>query len=317
MANIIPFKGLRYNQEKIKNLSSVVTPPYDIIDETAQARYYAENPSNIIRLELGMIFPQDSVTNNRYTRASQYLEKWIKDEILQYEQKPAIYLYQQEFVIQGQKRIRTGVVCGLKTEEYDKGNILPLEETLSKPKADRLQLLRATRSNFSSILGLYSDPDKLVEKTLLQIGERLPEISLVDEANEIHKVWVITDNIIIDQFRKLMDDKKIYIADGHHRYEAALEYSNEMQEHGYCGYDYAMITLVNMHDEGLTVLPTNRLAANISQLNRSALCKNIAKLFEVEQLINNAHTSNKMPHKSTYFYPQLITGLIINHMGEH
>ncbi|MEN6460098.1 MAG: DUF1015 domain-containing protein [Syntrophomonas sp.] len=287
MAVIIPFKGLRYNQQKINSLTTLVTPPYDIIDETAQARYYAENPANIIRLELGMIFPQDSASNNRYTRSSQYLEKWIADEILQYEEKPAIYLYQQEFSIQGQKMIRTGMVCGLKVEEYDQGNILPHKETLSKPKADRLQLMRATRCNFSSIFGLYSDPDKFIGSTLLgQIGNRLPDISLIDEVNEIHKIWTITDNSVIDQVVKYMADKNVYIADGHHRYETALEYAKEMKEQGYSGYDYVMITLVNLFDEGLVVLPTHRLLGNIPHLNLGVLKQQLAELFEVEQLEN-------------------------------
>lgn len=313
MVNIIPFKGLHYNQEKIENLSSVVTPPYDIIDENAQARYYAENPANIIRLELGMIFPQDSVNNNRYTRATQYLEKWIADEILQYEEKPAIYLYQQEFIIMEQKMIRTGMICGLKVEEYAKGNIISHEDTRSKPIADRLQLIRATRSNFSSIFGLYSDQKKFVDNILLsQTKDCLPDISLVDESNVIHRIWVITDNIVINQVVEFMIDKNIYIADGHHRYEAALKYANEMKEQGYPEYDYVMITLVNLFDQGLVILPNHRLNENITQLNPGFHSQKLTELSEIEQWKENLELK---PPKSTYFYPNLITGLIINCLG--
>lgn len=280
MANIIPFRGLRYNPEKIGNIASVVTPPYDVIDETAQARYYAEHPANIIRLELGLIFPEDTNNNNRYTRAAQYLEKWLEDETLVPEAKPSLYFYQQEFEFRGEKVTRNGFVCGLKVEPYEKGNILPHEETLSKPKADRLQLMRATRSNFSSIFGLYNDEEKTIEKFFLdEIKERVPDIEIVDEVNESHRVWVINNPQTIDQITSFLASQPIYIADGHHRYETALEYSSEMKEQGHSGFDYVMTTLVNVYDEGLVVLPTHRLVANTANFKVDAFMKKLAELF--------------------------------------
>lgn len=283
MADIIPFRGLRYNPEKISNLASVVTPPYDIIDESAQARYYAENPANVIRLELGLIFPQDSSSNNRYTRAAQYLEKWQEDQTLLAEEKAALYLYQQEFNFRGKKVVRTGFVCGLKLEPYEKGNILPHEETLSKPKADRLQLMRATNSNFSSIFGLYSDEQKEAEQLLLaEAKEQAPDINIIDEAGETHKIWVIKNEELIERIVALLVDRPVYIADGHHRYETALEYFYEMKEQGLQGYDYVMATLVNVFDEGLVVLPTHRLVGNIPGFKLDAFMNRLADLFEIE-----------------------------------
>jgi len=283
MADIIPFRGLRYNPEKISNLASVVTPPYDIIDESAQARYYAENPANVIRLELGLIFPQDSSSNNRYTRATQYLEKWQEDQTLLAEEKAALYLYQQEFNFRGEKVVRTGFVCGLKLEPYEKGNILPHEETLSKPKADRLQLMRATNSNFSSIFGLYSDEQKEAEQLLLaEVKEQAPDINIIDEAGETHKIWVIKNEELIERIVALLADRPVYIADGHHRYETALEYYHEMKEQGLQGYDYVMATLVNVFDEGLVVLPTHRLVGNIPGFKLDAFMNRLADLFEIE-----------------------------------
>ncbi|WP_276662609.1 DUF1015 domain-containing protein [Syntrophomonas wolfei] len=283
MADIIPFRGLRYNPEKISNLASVVTPPYDIIDESAQARYYAENPANVIRLELGLIFPQDSSSNNRYTRAAQYLEKWQEDQTLLAEEKAALYLYQQEFNFRGEKVVRTGFVCGLKLEPYEKGNILPHEETLSKPKADRLQLMRATNSNFSSIFGLYSDEQKEAEKLLLEeVKEQAPDINIIDEAGETHKIWMIKNEELIERIVALLADRPVYIADGHHRYETALEYYHEMKEQGLQGYDYVMATLVNVFDEGLVVLPTHRLVGNIPGFKLDAFMNRLADLFEIE-----------------------------------
>ncbi|MDR1159334.1 MAG: DUF1015 domain-containing protein [Syntrophomonadaceae bacterium] len=284
MANIIPIKGLRYNKEKIGNLASVVTPPYDIIDEAAQARYYAENSANIIRLELGLIFPQDTPENNRYSRAEKYLQKWLEDEILIRETKPALYYYQQCFKIDNQPVVRNSFICGLKVEDYSQGNILPHEETLSKPKADRLQLLRATKANFSSIFGLFSDPEKIIDHTLSALAENLvPDINITDEAGEAHRVWVITDAAIIGRIVSLMSDKNIYIADGHHRYETSLEYARIMAEQKIDGYDYVLTTLVNIYDEGLVVLPTHRVVGNVSDFKISTFLKQLEPLFKVEK----------------------------------
>lgn len=283
MTRIIPFKGLRYNSDKISDLADVVTPPYDIIDEAAQTRYYANHPANIIRLELGLTFPQDSADNNRYTRAAQYLAKWMEDGTLQSEISPALYLYQQEFTVHGIKRIRNGFVAGVQVEPYEKGNILPHEETLSKPKADRLQLMHATKCNFSSIFALYADEQKLVDSLLLsEAQERKPDIEIIDEADEIHRIWVIDNQAVIDQIVDIMSTKTLYIADGHHRYETALEFANEMSEQGLNDYNYVMTTMVNLYDEGLVVLPTHRVAGHLDNFDFTSFMDKLTSLFEVE-----------------------------------
>lgn len=288
MTAIIPFKGLRYNTERIHNLANVVTPPYDIIDETAQARYYALHPANIIRLELGLTFPQDTAANNRYTRAQQYLEKWIEDKTLLHDINPSIYLYQQEFLLDGQKMLRHGFIAGVKVEPYEKGNILPHEETLSKPKADRLQLMHATKSNFSSIFALYADERKIIDSMLLAAaGSRPPDMEVTDEADEIHRLWVIDNKQVIDEISKLMAMKSIYIADGHHRYETALAYAGEMAEQGIPGYDYIMTTLVNLYDEGLVVLPTHRAVGHIGNFSLNLFLEQLSSLFNVETMPEN------------------------------
>ncbi len=284
MTRIIPFKGLRYNSGKISDLADVVTPPYDIIDEAAQTRYYANHPANIIRLELGLTFPQDSADNNRYTRAAQYLAKWMEDGTLQSEVKPGLYLYQQEFMVHGIKKIRNGFVAGVQVEPYEKGNILPHEETLSKPKADRLQLMHATKCNFSSIFALYADEQKLIDNLLLnEAQERKPDIEIIDEADEIHRIWVIDNTAVIDPIVDIMSTKTLYIADGHHRYETALEFANEMAEQGINDYNYVMTTLVNLYDEGLVVLPTHRVVGHLEHFDFTSLMERLTSLFEIEQ----------------------------------
>ncbi|MCR4400209.1 MAG: DUF1015 domain-containing protein [Syntrophomonadaceae bacterium] len=282
MAEIVPFIGLRYNEQKIPNLGAVVTPPYDIIDEAAQTRYYAEHPANIIRLELGLTFLTDDEQKNRYSRAAEYLNRWIEEDILVYESQPALYLYQQEFKAHGTSLVRNGFICGLKVEDYSAGTVLPHEETLSKPKEDRLRLMRATRCNFSSIFGLYSDPSRTVDTALLKaVEDTPPEIEIYDEAGEIHRLWVITDEAVIRAVVEAMKDKQIFIADGHHRYETALEFAREMKAQGYQGYDYVMITLVNLYDQGLVILPTHRVVGNIPDFDLGALRVKLEQYFEV------------------------------------
>lgn len=285
MSTIVPFRGLRYNLEKVSDLRSVVTPPYDIIDETAQARYYAEDPANIIRLELGLIFPQDTLANNRYTRAAQYLQKWLESQILVAESRPAVYLYQQEFTARGETLTRTGMICGLKVEPYENGNILPHEETLSKPKTDRLYLMRSTQANFSSIFGLYSDEERSLDQLLATaIDGQSPDADLVDEAGEHHRLWVIDDPAILDKVIQIMADKKVYIADGHHRYETALGYAQEMADQGCPGFDYVMTTLVNLYDEGLVVLPTHRVVGNLPHFNVDDLLSTLGNTLTIQSL---------------------------------
>lgn len=284
MTRIVPFKGLRYNADIIPDLAEVVTPPYDIIDEAAQTEYYAKHPANIIRLELGLTFPNDSADNNRYTRAAQYLTKWMEDGTLKSENRPAFYFYQQEFKVNGVRTIRNGFVAGVKVEPYEKGNILPHEETLSKPKADRLQLMHATRCNFSSIFALYADEEKQIDELLLREAQkRHPDIEIVDETEEIHRVWVIDDSAIVDKIIAIMAEKTLYIADGHHRYETALEYAREMAESGINDFDYIMTTLVNLYDEGLVVLPTHRVVGHLDHFDFPRFIEKLSSLFSIDQ----------------------------------
>lgn len=284
MATIIPFRGLRYNQEKIDDLANVVTPPYDIIDEAAQARYYAQHPANVIRLELGLTYAEDTAGNNRYSRANQYLQKWLEEKILIPESQPSLYLYEQEYLVKGQPIIRTGLVCGLKVEPYESGTTLPHEETLSKPKADRLQLMRATHSNFSSIFGLYSDPNQEVSYWLREVTKKLPpDIDITDEEGESHRIWVIQNTTVLEQVVEFFHNKQIYIADGHHRYETALEFAQEMREQGKTGHDYVLTTLVNVYDPGLLVLPTHRVVGNLSDLTVKSIQERLSALFAVQE----------------------------------
>jgi len=283
MARIEPFAGIRYNQEVIPDLALVTTPPYDIIDEAAQERYYQRHPYNIIRLELGRILPGDDHRDNRYRRAAACFQGWLREGILRREENPALYLYEQEFSLGGETRVRTGFFCNVQLSEYSQGEILPHEETLPKAKEDRLKLLRACHANFSPIFGLYADETGVIDQ-LLQLGQgnRPPHISLVDEAGEGHRLWIIDSPGIIEKVRELMLPRTIFIADGHHRYETALAFHREAQEQGLEGYGRVMMVLVNLYNPGLAILPTHRLVRGIAGLDVDRFLDRLAADFGVE-----------------------------------
>jgi len=255
MAGIIPLRGIRYNEKKSGNIKDLITPPYDVIDRDAQEGYYNRSPYNIIRLEYGKQSSADCETENRYTRAAEYFRRWQNDEVLQQEEEPAIYLYRQRFTVAGREMERTGIICGVKLEPYEKGVVLPHEETMPGHKADRLALMRACGANFSPIFGLYSDPERTIDRLLEQvIGDRTPDIDFVDEWKQGHRLWVVKEPGVLNQVRELMEPLRIFIADGHHRYETALNYARENAAAG-----HVMMTLVNLYDPGLIILPTHRL----------------------------------------------------------
>ncbi|HOV79015.1 MAG TPA: DUF1015 domain-containing protein [Bacillota bacterium] len=313
MTTIIPLRGLRYNPEKVKNLAEIVTPPYDVIDEAGQDFYYKRHPYNIIRLEYGKTHPDDNEKNNRYTRAAAEFSAWLKEGVLIQEPAPALYFYEQEFTFGGERKIRSGFICGVKLEPYEKGIVLPHEETMPKHKADRLELMRACRANFSPVFSLYADREMKVDSTLrAAVRGAAPDMSFTDENGETHRVWVITDPGTISAVRQAMADKRIFIADGHHRYETALNYKKEREEQGRAageagtfsatasrcaapdggtscptGYDpaynYVMMTLVNLYDPGLAVLPTHRLIKNVAGLDKNRLIAKIEENFTVEE----------------------------------
>jgi uncharacterized protein (DUF1015 family) len=291
MAAIIPIKGLRYNQQKVGSLADVVTPPYDVIDAAAQDTYYKQHPYNIIRLEYGRILPGDSEKNNRYTRAAINYREWIQENILIPEAKPAIYLYEQEFTTGGKNKIRSGIICGVRLEPYESGVVLPHEETMSKHKADRLELMRACRANFSPVFSLYADQENRIIASLKEsVKGAHPDISFTDDSGEVHRIWVVSDPEAIGKAQHIMEEKRIFIADGHHRYETALNYKKERAAgenaavtNAEPAYNYVMMTLVNLYDPGLVVLPTHRLIKDVKSLDKKHLVEQLKENFAVEE----------------------------------
>ena len=279
MANIKAFKGLRYtkNAGKIKTLTC---PPYDIISEDERLSFLDENEYNIIRLEL----PKG---DEPYKTAGKTLNNWLENEILKQDPNECIYIYEEKFTINGQTKSIKGIIANVRLEEFEKGIILPHEFTLSKAKTDRFNLMEATGCNFSQIYSLYSDEQKTASALIEKASSGSPEVIMEDKSGIVHSLWAVSDVQTITALTACFDDKKLYIADGHHRYETALNYRNTCRQNKKCcevgNADYVMMMLVDMAHEGLLVLPTHRLVRDLETFDEEALLKGAQKYFEITQ----------------------------------
>ncbi len=297
MATILPFKGLRYNPEKIKDISKVITPPYDVISEEERDNYYELHSNNIIRLILGKDCSGDDQSNNKYTRSSEFFNTWRKEEILKQETEPALYIYAQEFTLSGKKYIRRGFISLVKLEDFKTGEIYPHEHTLAKPKEDRMNLMKACNSNLSQVFAFFEDDGGKVSDLLHKVSgsgsgvEVTPDIDFTDTYGVRNLLWVIKDNKVIDELTLKMQNRSLFIADGHHRYETALFYRDLMKSNGETPdsngiypSEYVMMMCVSMEDPGLQILPTHRLARNIKDLDPEKIKKSLREVFDVSDM---------------------------------
>lgn len=277
MAIVRPFAGIRYNTEKV-NIEDVITQPYDKITPAMQEAYYRRSDYNIVRV----ILPHN--TPDKYKKAGKYLEMWLKNNILNQDDMPCIYPYHQEFTAPtGERKTRKGFCAILKLEDFSTGIVLPHERTLSKPKEDRLNLLRSTKTHLGQIFMLYPDEKNFITELLASPTSFSPVIEVEEsyEKGVIHRLWKVTDDEIIDEGLKFMADKSLLIADGHHRYETALSYSRENSDA-----EYVMATFVSTSDEGLVILPTHRALYNI-KVERDKFLRTLNDYFYVER--RNSH----------------------------
>ncbi|MBI1911555.1 MAG: DUF1015 domain-containing protein [Deltaproteobacteria bacterium] len=288
MAEIIPFRGLLYNSGKVGDLNKVMAPPYDVISPKFQDELYNRHPNNIIRLILAKTNPSDTEGNDRYSRAAADLEKWLGEGVLAKDEKPAIYYYTQTYTLKtGKRQTRKGFIGLSKLVDFGKG-VHPHERTLSGPKADRLKLMQACNANFSCIFSLYSDPKLLINATLDAATKGVaPIIEVADDDGIENKVWRIDDPEVIKKVTEPMNDKTLFIADGHHRYETALNYRNYMREKNpdYTGaelFNYVMMYFSNMDDEGMTIWPTHRVIHSVKNYDGKAFLAECAKYFDIE-----------------------------------
>lgn len=288
MAHIEPFRAFRYDPARVA-LDQVVTQPYDKITPEMQERYYVSSPHNLVRIILGKRDANDTAEDNVYSRAAKFFADWRHDGVLVQDPEPALYRYSQEFTTpNGTGLERDGFIAAGKLEDYSERVVHRHEQTLSKPKADRLELLRATRAHFGHIFMLYSDPEAEIEKLLRTEDD--PVIDLQDEYGVRHRVWKISNPALVSSVRSNMADKKLIIADGHHRYETALNYRNERRagersrDPQLAPYDFAMMTFVNMDSPGLLILPTHRVVHSLQDFSMDQLRRNAHEYFSVEEV---------------------------------
>ncbi len=280
---IEPFAALMFNRSRCGALAEVVAPPYDLIDKARQDALYARSPYNIVRLELN----RDA---DPYASAEETLARWLREGIVERAAHPSIYFYTQSFELEGRRLVRSGLIARIRLEEFSTGRILPHERTFPAAREDRLRLLTATGTNVSPIFGLYPSGNTELEGLLARVAGREPMLDVTDDAGIVNQIRLIDAPEEIRIVQRVLAEVRVLIADGHHRYETALEYRRRMRATAggtRMPYDYVMMTLVAFNDPGLVILPTHRL---IRRLDRDAMMSFAARareLFDIEEFENN------------------------------
>jgi uncharacterized protein (DUF1015 family) len=283
MPTIQAFRGLRYDLGHVGNLSDVVTPPYDVISPEFQDDLYKKHPANFIRLELNREEPGDNEQSNKYTRAAKFLRNWRSEGVMQLDPDPALYIYHQTFEAAGQTFTRRGFMTRVRLERFGQGKIYPHEETHSGPKADRLLLTKACKANLSQIFGLYPDPANEAQNMLEEAVAGQTPRTATDHLGVVHRLWPVTDVHVIAKVASIMDPKPMFIADGHHRYETACNYRDELAAGGELDANhpanFVLTQCVSMNDPGLLVLPTHRLFRGVPAITSVELAAKLQGSF--------------------------------------
>ena len=318
MALVVPFKGILYNKEKVQDFSSVVAPPYDVICETEKKKLCDRHPLNVVRLILCPPGDESKDSSLFYQSAAQQFRAWLADRTLVPDSAPAIYLTAVDFTIDRQRFRRYGFIAYVRLEPFERKVILPHERTSSKVKTDRLNLLKATGANFCQIFSLYADPEQIVLKTLMDsVDQQKAEIDLVDDAGERHRLWRITDQQVTGRVTELLRDRRLYIADGHHRYETALNYRSWVAENDPAFSEdhpanYVMMSLSSTADPGLVILPSHRLLLNVDEARLSEMIDRAAEYFEIREIHFNPGDRQKAERR---FQDDLKADLLNNTIG--
>lgn len=295
MAEIIPFRGILYNTRKIHNLADVMAPPFDIISEREQHEFHESHPQNIIRLTLGKVSKHDTKTNNRYTRAADCFRDWFSEGIIRLDKEPAFYLTSMEFPFGGKQVTRYGLIALVRLEPFEKGVVLPHEKTFSNIKSERLELMKTCHANFSPIFSLYRDDESRVLDTLKSAAvDKDTDCIFTDNKGQKHRLWRITDGSVHRNIAETLRDKPLFIADGHHRYETALNYRNWLSSgnsafNGNHPANYVMMYLCSMKDPGLIILPAHRLLNEVPSTSRERLIKRSKNYFNIISIPYNGH----------------------------
>ena len=283
MADVRGFRGFRYDLGKVGSLSDVVAPPYDVIDPALQRKLYDASPYNAIRVELTRADP--AAAEDKYTTAARTLSGWLEDGVLRQDTSRSLYVYEQEFTVEGRTYVRRGFLARVRLEPFGTGRVFPHEQTMSGPKIDRLKLYQATGFNVSPVFGLYPDDGEVAAK-LEPLVRTAPPLVAVDHLGVVNRLWVVTDSATVSEVIGLMGPKPVFIADGHHRYETGLQYLADKRVAGEVPDDeaapnFCLMMLVGMSDPGLIILPTHRLVSGLPAVTGGQLEAALAGHFEV------------------------------------
>ena len=287
MVEVRPFRGLRFGVQAGSDLTALLSPPYDVLSPQDQESLHQRSPHNIVRLELGKIGPQDTPEDNRYTRARVLLSAWRREGVLLREEQPAFYLCRHRFQYLGVERTRWELLVQVRLAEWDERVVLPHERTLPEPKVDRLNLLRALKTNTAPLWSLYSDPAASLEALLQEQARSAPLVEVPRWHEAAFDLWAINDPQQTEQIRRHFAASRLYMADGHHRYETALAYRNEQraahpEASGEEGFNYVFMSLTSLSDPGLLILPIHRLVRGVSQEQTEVLKRQLAAEWELE-----------------------------------
>ena len=284
MAEVRPFRGLRYNSDIVGSLSDIIAPPFDTISPELQESLYSRSPHNVVRLEAGKRLPADTPSDNRYTRTASLLREWLRGNVLQREDSPCFYLVRHAFTIGGQPTSRLELMAAVGLAEYDERVVLPHENTRDADKEDRLALISAARANISPIMCLYRDPSGEVPAVLADVSSKEPLAEFIDVGVQEYAMWRLEDPADVERIQAALSDRPLYIADGHHRYETALNYRRAMSEESAASrpapWDFVMMGLVDFDDLGLRVLPYHRTLLGLDQGGLERMREQLKVVFE-------------------------------------
>jgi uncharacterized protein (DUF1015 family) len=286
MADFQPFNGVVYNPGRVGDISEVIAPPYDVISSKEQEGFYRKHENNVIRLILGKKHPEDNQNNNVYTRSAEYLKNWLESEVLLRDGQPGFYLTSVTFNIGEQRITRYGIIGVVGLEPFEKGIVLPHERTFSKVKSEQLELMKACQANFNPIFSLYSDASGILEKLKSETAGAKPSMDLIDDQGLRHKMWPLYHKQTIDFITQSMKAERIYIADGHHRYETALNYrewkkANDPVFNPQDPANFVLMNLISMEDPGLIILPAHRLLRDVPLETVETMLRKAKDFFEI------------------------------------
>jgi uncharacterized protein (DUF1015 family) len=292
MAEIRPFRGVHYNKEIVGDISGVICPPYDIISPQMDEDLHNRSAYNFIRIEYNRLQPDDSDANNRYTRSAALFKQWMEQKVMVADDVPAIYVHDQFFNLDADTYKRRSLIVRVRLEEWEKNIVRPHENTFKGPKKDRINLLWALNANTSSVMSMYEDKDLKISSFLKRMDKGKLLIATKELDGERHNVWVITEPQDVKQFCNYFQDKPLYIADGHHRYESALTYKKERSEcdkgaYPDAAYNFVMMTLLDMDDPNLVIFPTHRLLNGLQPEVIDNLEEKLKVYFEIQEVSLN------------------------------